>query len=369
MRIDRIELYYVTMPLVYPFRTAFGDNPDIHSVVVKMVSGDTYSWGETAPWKAPSYSPEWAGGTFALMKKFLAPKIVGRNIESAEGLLSLLSLFKGNQFAKAGLEIAWWVLKAKMEEKPLHHLLGGRSHPIEVGADFGVQDSIDILLEKIQGAIKQGYPRIKLKFRLGWDINMLKAVRDAFPNQTFHIDCNAAFSLKDLKLFKKVDRFKLAMIEQPLQFGDLIDHAKLQRQIGTPICLDESVTSLKVVEQAIELGSCQFVNIKHGRVGGLFNAISIHDRCMEAGIPCWVGGMLESALGSGISAELATLPNFRYPADIFPSKAFYKEDLASPEIKLCAPGKMPVSEVPGIPYEPKEYMLERMTVLKTIIEP
>jgi len=271
MRIDRIELYYMTMPLIYPFRTAFGDNPDIHSVLVKMVSGDMYSWGETTPWKAPCYSPEWAGGTFAL--------------------------------------------------------------------------------------------------RLGWDINMLKAVRDSFPNHTLHIDCNAAFTLKDLKLFKKVDRFELAMIEQPLQYGDLIDHAKLQRQIRTPICLDESITGLKAIEQAIELGSCQFVNIKYGRVGGLFNAIKIHDRCMRAGIPCWVGGMLESGVGSGISTELATLPNFRYPADIFPSKVFYKEDLASPEIKLCAPGRIPVSEVPGIPYEPKEYMLNRKTVHKAIIEP
>ncbi len=369
MRIDRIELYHVRMPLIYPWRTAYGEDPDIHSVLVKMISGDEYGWGETTPLRAPCYSPEWTGGVFALAKEFLAPQIVGREIESADELLNLLKHFKGNPFAKAGLEIAWWVLKAKMEGKPLHRLLGGKSHPVDVGADFGVQDSVDILLKKIQRAIDEGYPRVKLKFRLGWDINMLEAVRDAFPDYTFHIDCNAAFTLKHLKLFKKVDRFELAMIEQPLHHTDLIDHAKLQREIETPICLDESITSPRAAEKAIELESCRYVNIKTGRVGGLWNAVRIHNLFEEAGIPCWVGGMLESAVGSGISVELATLPNFKYPADIFPSKVLYIEDLASPEISLCAPGKISVSEVPGIPYEPREDMLKPNTVSKAVIEP
>lgn len=369
MRIDRVELYHVKVPLIHPFRTSFGEEVIIHSVLVKMASRDEYSWGETTPLKTPRYSPEWAGGAFALMKEFLAPQIVGQNIESADELLQLLRRFKGNPFAKAGLEIAWWVLKAKMNGKPLHRLLGGESHPVEVGADFGVQDSIDVLLKKIQRAIDEGYPRVKLKFRLGWDVNMLKAVRDVFPDYTFHIDCNAAFTLKHLDLFKKIDRFELAMIEQPLQHTDLIDHAELQRHIETPICLDESITSPKTAEQAIQLESCQYANIKVGRVGGLSNAVKIHDSCEKAGVPCWVGGMFESAIGNGVSAELATLPNFKYPADIFPSKVFYIEDLASPEISLYAPGKIAVSEVPGLPYEPKEDMLESNTISKAVIKP
>jgi len=369
MRIDSVELYHVRMPLIYPWRTAYGEDPDIHSVLVKMVSGDTYSWGETTPLKAPCYLPEWTGGTFALMKEFLAPQIVGRDINSAEELLNMLSHFKGNPFAKAGLEIAWWVLKAKMDGKPLHRLLGGRSRPVEVGADFGIQDSIDMLLKKIQRAVDEGYPRVKLKFRLGWDVNMLKAVRDSFPDYTFHIDCNAAFTLKHLELFKKVDRFELAMIEQPLNYADLIDHAELQRQIATPVCLDESVTSPETAEKAIRLKSCRYVNIKTGRVGGLSNATKIHDLCEEAGIPCWVGSMLESGVGIGVAAELATLPNFKYPADIFPIKVLYSEDLAAPEISLCAPGKVAVSKVPGIPYEPKEDMLKNNTVNKVVIKP
>jgi len=369
MRINRVELYHVRMPLIYPFRTSFGEEVDINSVLVKMTSEDEYGWGETTPFNSPRYSPEWAGGAFALMKEFLSPQIVGRNIESADELLQLLERFKGNPFAKAGLEIAWWVLKAKMDGKPLHRLLGGRSHAVEVGADFGVQNSIETLLEKIELAIKQGYPRVKLKFRLGWDVNMLKAVRDAFPDYTFHIDCNAAFTLKHLDLFKKIDRFELAMIEQPLQHTDLIDHAELQKRIETPICLDESITSPRKAEQAIHIGSCQYVNIKAGRVGGLSNAVKIHDICQEAGVTCWVGGMLESAIGNGVSVELATLPNFKYPADIFPSKTFYNEDLASPEITLCAPGKIVTSKVPGIPYTPREDMLKRSTVDKAVIYP
>jgi len=369
MKIDKIELYHVRMPLIEPFRTALGEQDAIHSVLVKMSSGDWYGWGETTPFREPCYSPEWAGGAFLLMKEFLAPQIVGRNIESADELLQFLERFRGNPFAKAGLEIAWWVLKAKMDSKPLHRLIGGESQQVSVGADIGVQENVDALLKKIELAIEEGYPRVKLKFRLGMDVNMLKAVRDAFPNYTFHIDCNASFTLKHLDIFKQIDRLELAMIEQPLHYSDLVDHAELQRHIETPICLDESVNSVKAAEDAIRLKSCRYMNIKLGRVGGLLNAVKIHDMCEEAGIPCWVGGMFESAIGSGVSAELATLRNFKYPADIFPSKAFYFEDLASPEIKLCAPGKIEVSKVPGIPYEPKKRLLKLYTVEKAVVKP
>ena len=367
MKIDRIEIYHVSMPLIYPWRTAYGEDTDIHSVLVKMVSGDEYGWGESSPLYSPYYSPEWAGGVFSLIKEFFAPPIVGKDIESAESLLSHLEHFKGNPFAKAGLEIAWWVLYSKTIGKPLHQVLGGRSAPVNVGADFGIQDSIEMLLNKIRKAIDDGFPRVKLKFKRGWDVNMLEAVRDHFPSSVFHIDCNSGFSLSDLDLFKKVDRFDLAMIEQPLYYRDLIDHAKLQKEISTPICLDESVIGPKEAEQAIELGSCRYMNIKMGRVGGLSNAVKVHDMCEAAGIPCWVGGMLESAIGGGISIELASLRNFKYPSDLFPSKNFYQEDLGSPEIKLCGRGKIDVSKVPGIPYEPRKDKLNEETFEKAVI--
>jgi O-succinylbenzoate synthase len=273
-----------------------------------------------------------------------------------------LAVFKGNQFAKAGLETAWWVLEAKRLGLPLHRLLGGTAATVSVGADFGVQDSIDVLLAKIQGAIEQGFPRVKLKFRPGWDLNMLEAVRSSFPNFTFHIDCNAGYALADVDLFRKIDRFHLAMIEQPLQADDLVDHAVLQKAIETPICLDESIHSLHDAEVALRLGSCRIVNIKMGRVGGLGVARAIHDLCAQHGVPCWVGSMLESSLGAGICVELATLPNFTYPADIFPARHLFSQDIVSPEVALSGPGVMTASAVSGIPYEPVPELLELRTI-------
>jgi O-succinylbenzoate synthase len=260
------------------------------------------------------------------------------------------------------LEVSWWVLQAKIEGIPLHSLLGATRSRVPVGADYGVQDSLDMLLEKIQGAIDLGYPRVKLKFRPGWDTNMLDAVRTTFPNFTFHIDCNSGYTIDDAELFKKIDRYHLAMIEQPLQADDLIDHARLQKMIETPVCLDESIHSLRDAEQAINLGSCRYANIKMGRVGGLGPARAIHDLCAEHDIPCWVGGMLESAVGGGICIELATLSNFTYPADIFPSRYFYTEDLGAPETVLSQPGEMAASMVPGVPYEPVPERLKQRTV-------
>lgn len=195
-------------------------------------------------------------------------------------------------------------------------------------------DRIEDLLEPVAAAVAAGFPRIKLKFRPGWDLPMLAAVRRAHPTHTFHIDCNSGYRLQDIDLFRAVDEFRLAMIEQPLQHDDLLDHAELQAQVQTPVCLDESITTVRQVEQALRLGSCRYVNIKPGRVGGLTNAVKIHERCRAADVPCWVGGMLESATGAAHCVALAMLDNFTYPADIFPSSRFYVEDLSDPPLEL-----------------------------------
>ena len=368
MKIDCIELFHVRMPLRYPWRTAYGEDADIHSVLVKLITEDMYGWAETTPLQAPCYSPEWAGGVYSLLKHFIAPHVVGQEIEYVENLLQLLNCFKGNPFAKAGIELAFWIMLAKQQTQPLHKLFGGAAKTIAVGADFGVQDSLQILIDKVQQAITAGYPRVKLKFRLGWDIDMLQAVRDAFPDFLFHIDCNAAFTLKHIDLFRKVDRFDLEMIEQPLHYQDLREHAVLQKSLSTPICLDESITSPKMMSDAIQLESCRYVNIKTGRVGGLYNAIKIHNMCQNAGIPCWVGSMLESAVGNGISIELASLPNFTYPADIFPSQVHYIQDLGHPEISTVSPGRLALSSVPGTPYEPVDALLSQYTLHHAVIK-
>jgi len=365
MKIDSLEIFHVAMPLIYPWRTAYGVDYDIHSVLVKATSGEHYAWAESTPLEKPSYSPEGAAGVFLNVSEYFAGRVVGREFETAGAVSEALAVFKGNQFAKAALEIAWWTLESKIQQRPLHELLGGTNREVQAGADFGIQDSFDMLLENIQNAVDLGFPRVKLKFGRGWDVDMLEAVRSAFPNEKFHIDCNSGFTLDDLPMFKQIDRFNLEFIEQPLANDDILDHAELARSIETPVCLDESVTGPRVVEQALKVGACKYVNIKPGRVGGLANAVRIHDICRDAGVPVWVGGMLESAVGSAVCVELATLPNFLYPGDLFPSSRFYTRDMAQPEITLTPEQTMQPFEN-GLP-EPDNELLQRFTRQRVLI--
>ena len=372
MRIDRVEVRHVTMPLLYPWRTASHEIPAIDSLLLQITSGELEAWSESCPFGAPGFSPEYAGGAFAVLRDWLAPAVVGAELGSGELLQERLSRFKGNYFAKAALDVAWWALEARRTGSPLHALLGGRRNRVEVGADFGVMDSLDDLVAAVDDAVRAGYRRVKLKFRPGWDLDMLAAVRSTFPDLTAHIDCNAAFRLSDLDLFRAVDRFELAMIEQPLQHDDLLDHAKLQAQIDTPVCLDESIVSVRNAEHAVELGSCRYINVKPGRVGGLTVAKSIHDLCRDSGIGCWVGGMLESGVGAAVCVALATLDNFSYPADIFPSSRFYAEDLAEPEVSFETSSDGGCHAVAageaGIAPVPKPDLLERLTADRFVIE-
>jgi len=367
MRIDAIEVYYVVLPLIQPWRTAYGEDADIHSVLVRMVSGDSESWGETTPFFAPTYSPETATSAFFLISDVFAPMLVGRDLSSGADVLAQLLPFKGNPFAKAGVEAAWWMLKADIEGQPLHRLLGGTTRDVDAGADFGVEDSYEILLNKIQAAVNRGFKRVKLKVRPGWDLEMLQVVRSTFPRLTMHIDCNSGYSLDDLGFFKAVDKLNLAMIEQPLFHTDLLDHAQLQQQINTRICLDESVKSVRDFETALRLGSCKVLNIKYGRVGGLSVAIRLHDMARDAGIPCWVGGMLESAIGAGVSIELATLPNFTYPNDLMESRRFYRKDLTEPEIRINPDCTFTPSTVPGTPYKPLVDRIASVTLRRKMV--
>jgi O-succinylbenzoate synthase len=334
MKIDRIDLFHVAMPLIEPWRTAYGEDTAIHAVLCRLRSGSIDAWGEAAPFAAPCYSAESAGGAFLVARDWLAPAVVGRNFHAGEELQQAMAIYKGNPFAKSAIDTAWWSLQSVSTGTPLHQLLGASRQWVPVGADFGVMDSIDDLLVEIGTAVQSGFPRIKLKFRPGWDLPMVRRVRDTFPELTMHIDCNSGYTLEDIAQFRQLDELQLSMLEQPLPYDDLHDHARLQEQIQTPVCLDESVRSIHLARQAIALGSCRYMNIKPGRVGGLTNAVAIHNLCQQAGIPCWVGGMLESACGSAHCTALAMLDNFTYPADIFPSSRFYHQDLADPPLEL-----------------------------------
>ncbi|MAT16457.1 MAG: o-succinylbenzoate synthase [Planctomyces sp.] len=368
MKIDRIELFHVAMPLITPWRTAYGEDAEVHSVLCRMTSGSVDAWGESCSLAAPCYSPDWGGGIFALCRQWFAPQLIGKEISSGEELQNQLSHFKGNPFAKAILDHAWWALESKLQNKPLHRLLGATRDEVVVGADFGVTDSISELNDDIGEALHQKFPRVKLKFRPGWGLEMIQAVRAEFPEARIHIDCNSGYRLKDAELFQKLDEYHLAMYEQPLQHDDIVDHSRLQAQIKTPICLDETVKTLRIAEQAAELGSCGYVNIKPARVGGLTNAKAIHDAMQKAGIPCWVGGMLESATGVGLCIALSMLDNFTYPADIFPSDRFYRQDLSDQPVVLSrnAEGVPSVRAFDELP-EPNLERLEKLIVEKAVI--
>jgi O-succinylbenzoate synthase len=251
--------------------------------------------------------------------------------------------------------------------QPLWKALGGTSAVVKVGADFGVKDSIGELLEAVGGAVKAGYLRVKLKYRPGWALEMIREVRARFPDTVFHVDCNSTYTLADTDMFRELDGYRLAMIEQPLMHDDLLDHAELQKRIATPICLDESVTSASKARKAIALGSCRWINVKPGRVGGLTNALAIHDLCMKAGVPCWVGGMLESSLGAHQCLALATLPNFTYPNDIFPSTTYYRNDLGDPPIELSGVSQVTAPDTPGCGAVPDPRRLQAMCIAREVV--
>jgi O-succinylbenzoate synthase len=360
-RIDEIDVYRIRLPLVTPFQTAYGCDHAVEPVLVRMVSGERVGWGEAQAFEYPTYCPEYGRGVFGTIRDVLAPALIGHEIDSGDALQARLACFKGNPFAKGGLDMAWWDLHAHIRDEPLWRVLGGQSPTVEVGADFGVLDSVDELLVKIGEAIDAGYERVKLKYAPGWDIEMVKTVREAFPELVCHIDCNSAYTLDDLAMFKALDAFDLAMIEQPLMHDDLIDHATLARQIKTPICLDESITSPAKARKAIEIEAARWINIKPIRVGGLTPALAIHDLCQDAGLPCWVGGMVESGLGGQHCLAMATLPNVRYPCDIFPSERFFDPDLIEPGIVLSGCGRITARDAPGIGVEPDPQRLAELT--------
>ena len=354
------------MPLIEAFVTACSADKVIETVLVRLTCGDAQGWGESASGSVPTYSPEYAANQFALSRDVLAPLLLGKEINTGRELQQQLGDIKGNPFAKAAFDLAWWDLHAQMQGQPLWKVLGGERNIVEVGADFGVMESISALIAAVAQSVEQGYKRVKLKCLPGWDLDMVRAVRKEFPDTVLHIDCNSAYSLEDLVLFEKLDELELAMIEQPLNHDDLVDHSQLQRRLRTPICLDESITSVDKARKAIDIGACGWVNIKPGRVGGITNAVEIHGVCAKNAIPCWVGSMLESAVGSSHLLALATLPNIKYPSDIFPTSRFYPRDLGFPPMTLFNSSQFKVSDKKGIGAAPDPGPLAEMAIEQAV---
>ena len=368
MRIDSIEIRHVAHPMREAWTTAYGSDAAVHGVMVRLRSGRHEGWAEANPLELPTYTPEYAAGAFQVVSTVMAPLVLGRTLESADAVTDALAEFKGNNFAKAALEMAWWNLRSAVTGRPLHALLGGSAREVEVGEALGLTSSLDDLLARIQGAFDAGYRRIKLKVRPERDLAMLQEVRRAFPHGQFHIDGNCGYSLDDMPMFEKLDALGLTMIEQPLGYGDLVEHAKLQRAIATPICLDESCQSVAAARAAIELGSCRIMNIKPPRVGGLGNSLRILALCEEAGIPCWVGSMLESAVGTATNLAFASLPAITLPCDAFPSARFYPEDITRDPLALSSPGMMRPVDAPSPAFAPDPDRLARRTLRAATLE-
>lgn len=348
MRIDRIELRLLRLPLVHSFETSFGRVSDKTFILVRLLAGGLEAWGECVAEAAPYYSPETNDTAWHVMTGFLGPSLLGLDLGHPRQVFPAFGAVRGHNMAKAALEMAAWDLHARRESQPLSRLLGGDRVRIVSGVSVGIQDSIEQLAAKIRTELDAGYRRVKVKIKPGWDVEVVRAVRERFGDIPLMVDANAAYSLADADHLAEFDAFGLVMIEQPLAYDDVSDHARLQRRLRTPICLDESIHSPRVARQAIETGACRIVNIKPGRLGGFSESIAVHDVCAAAGIPVWHGGMLESGIGRTHNIHLSTLPNFKLPGDVAASRRYFIPDLIEPPVEVAPDGTIAVPTGPGI---------------------
>jgi O-succinylbenzoate synthase len=345
-----------------------GTEYDEEHIIVRVDGEDITGWGESVAEGTPFYSYETVQTAWHILRDFLIPAILGKDLSGIDEAIASYASVRGHMMAKAGLEAALWDAFAKAVNMSLSQMLGGVRDKVDVGVSIGIQPSEKELIQKVEGYLKEGYKRIKIKIAPGNDIQYVRALRKEFPRLLLQVDANSAYTLNDIALFKKLDEYNLSLIEQPLGYEDIFDHSKLQREIKTPICLDESIHSLDDTRAAIELESCRIINIKPGRVGGFTESKLIHDYCASMKIPVWHGGMLESGIGRAGNVALASLSNFTLPGDISASKRYYKEDIVTPEFVVNKDGTMDVPTKPGIGVEVDMNMLDKVTVRKEIFK-
>jgi O-succinylbenzoate synthase len=364
MKIEAITLREIQMPLVHFFETSFGR---IHSRRILLLTthcGGVDGWGECVAGEDPFYSSEWTESAWLTIAHHLAPAIVGRNLDSARECPGLLSRVRGHRMAKAAIENALWDAEAKQKGLPLWKLLGGTRSEIVCGVSIGIQDSVEQLLDKIQNELAAGYRRIKVKVKPGWDVNVLEKIRSRWSDITLSCDANSAYRLDQVEHLRSFDQFNLLMIEQPLWDDDIYYHARLQKELRTAICLDESIVNARAAAVALDTSACRIINIKVGRVGGFSEARKIHDICQAQKIPVWCGGMLESGIGRSHNIALSTLENFTLPGDVSASKRYWKEDIIDPEVEVSPEGTIKIADQPGTGYRVREELIEKLTVRK-----
>src|SRR6266542_2179117 len=331
--------------------------------MVRVIDGDgAEGWGECTAGEGPFYSDEWTESAWATLAEFLAPMVVGREFEDAAQAFSLMKPVRGHRMAKAAIETACWDLEAKLAGVPLWRHLGGVQTEIPCGVSIGIQNTTEVLLEKIRQELESGYQRIKVKIKPGWDLNIIEQVRRKFSDIPLMGDANSAYTLADLPLFRELDQFNLMMLEQPLAHDDIFDHAELQRQIKTPVCLDESIHSSADAKHAIGLGACKIINVKLGRIGGHTQAKRVEEVARQNSIPVWCGGMLESGIGRAHNIAMSTLAGFVLPGDVSASARYWEEDIIEPPVKVSPRGTITVSDKAGIGYDVRLQRVEQVSV-------
>ena len=367
MKIDRIELREIRLPLVAPFETSFGVTTERRIILVRVFSEGLTGWGECTCNEGPFYNHEGTDMAWIVLRDFAGPYTIGKETGSPEEAAGLTARIRGNRMARAAIETAVWDLEAKRQGVPLWKLLGGTQAEIPCGVSLGLQDTDAALLGKIETELKAGYQRIKLKIKPGRDYEMVKVVRREHPGIRLTVDANSAYTLNDVEMLRRLDEFDLMLIEQPLSYDDIIDHAELQAQLETPICLDESILSVDDARKALKLGACRIINIKLGRVSGHTEARKIETYCRERGVPVWCGGMLEAGVGRAHNIAMATQAGFVMPGDVSASKRYWTRDIITPEVEVTPRGTIIRPEAPGIGFEVDEKRVEELTVRKEII--
>jgi o-succinylbenzoate synthase len=348
MKLEQLTLFHLRMPLVSPFETSFGRIDHRECLILRLRSEGLTSWGEVVADHDPGYSYETAGTAWHILGEFAAPLILGQDVPNAADLHRRLDKIRGHNMAKAGLEMALWDLIGQRDGRSLRRMLGGKRKRVPVGVSVGLQRSPELLVKMVENYAAQGYGRVKIKIKPGHDVADTRAVRDAFPSMPLQVDANSAYDLKTVGALRPLDDLGLQLIEQPLHEDDIWEHRTLQAKFRTPICLDESITTPRHAQAALEMGACRIINIKPGRLGGLSHGLAVHELCREQGVPVWCGGMLETGVGRASNLALASLPGFTLPGDISASARYYARDITAERFTLNPDSTIDVPDAPGL---------------------
>jgi o-succinylbenzoate synthase len=362
MKIESIVLREIHIRLKSPFETSFGTTQDRRILLVETVVDGVSGWGEVTAGETPSYNPETTDTAWHVISDFIAPALVGKSVAQASELPARMQQIRGHEMAKSAVENAVWDAEAQLKGVPLYKLLGGTIEEIASGVSLGIRENPEALVRKVEEELRSGYQRIKLKIKPGKDYEFVAAVRKQFAHIRLSVDANSAYTLDDIASLKRLDEFNLLMIEQPLNWDDIYAHSKLQKQIQTAICLDESIHNTRHALAAIELQACRIINIKLGRVSGHTEARRMQQACREHGIPVWCGGMLESGIGRAHNIAMSTLPGFTLPGDVSASHRYWDEDVIDPPVEVTSQGTIRVPSTPGLGYGVRRDRIEKLTV-------